>query len=169
MADDHEHSAVVAMGHRPAQGGRPNTGRPNAGGSTGGRNKSEGGRGKRRGGQQHRRRSNTAPALTHRMTLTNEKNPVLPEVIDDNTVRVIPVSGVEEIGRNMIIVETKDDMVVIDAGFQFVSEESNAPGINYILPNTQYIEERKHKLRAYRDSWSPRPHWWYSIYYGTNW
>ena len=130
------------------QGGRPNTGRPNAGGSTGGRNKSEGGRGKRRGGQQHRRRSNTAPALTHRMTLTNEKNPVLPEVIDDNTVRVIPVSGVEEIGRNMIIVETKDDMVVIDAGFQFVSEESNAPGINYILPNTQYIEERKHKLRA---------------------
>ena len=62
------------------------------------------------------------------MTLTNEKNPVLPEVTDENTVRVIPVSGVEEIGRNMIIVETKDDMVVIDAGFQFVSEESNAPG-----------------------------------------
>lgn len=129
---------------------RPQGGRPGAGnnGNGGGRNKSEGGRGKRRGGQQHRRRSNTAPALTHRMTLTNEKNPVLPEVIDDNTVRVIPVSGVEEIGRNMIIVETKDDMVVIDAGFQFVSEESNAPGINYILPNTQYIEERKHKLRA---------------------
>jgi ribonuclease J len=123
-------------------------GRPGGGGNGGGRNKSEGGRGKRRGGQQHRRRSNTAPALTHRMTLTNEKNPVLPEVLDDNTVRVIPVSGVEEIGRNMIIVETKDDMVVIDAGFQFVSEESNAPGINYILPNTQYIEERKHKLRA---------------------
>jgi ribonuclease J len=37
---------------------------------------------------------------------------------------------------------------VVDAGFQFVSEESNAPGINYILPNTQYLEERKHKIRA---------------------
>ena len=48
----------------------------------------------------------------------------------------------------MIIVETKDDIVVIDAGFQFVTEESNAPGINYILPNTQYLEERKHKIRA---------------------
>jgi ribonuclease J len=48
----------------------------------------------------------------------------------------------------MNIIETKDDIVVIDAGFQFVSEESNAPGINYILPNTQYLEERKHKIRA---------------------
>ena len=48
----------------------------------------------------------------------------------------------------MNIVETKDDIIVIDAGFQFVSEESNAPGINYILPNTQYLEERKHKIRG---------------------
>lgn len=160
-----QNSGTGATGNRPparrdggrprhARGGgygpqtRPQGGRSGAPSNGGGRGKSEGGRSKRRGGQQHRRRSNTAPALTHRMTLTNEKNPVLPEVTDENTVRVIPVSGVEEIGRNMIIVETKDDMVVIDAGFQFVSEESNAPGINYILPNTQYIEERKHKLRA---------------------
>ena len=70
--------------------------------------------------------------------------------------RIIPVSGVEEIGRNMIIVETKDDIVVIDAGFQFVSEESKAPGINYIPPNTQYLEERKEKIRAFSsDSRSP--------------
>jgi ribonuclease J len=90
----------------------------------------------------------TAPALTHRMSITTDKHPVIPEVMDEDTVRMIPVSGVEEIGRNMIIVETKEDIVVIDAGFQFVTEESNAPGINYILPNTQYLEERKHKIRA---------------------
>jgi ribonuclease J len=82
------------------------------------------------------------------MSITTEKHTPLPEIMDEDTVRVIPVSGVEEIGRNMIIVETKDDMIVIDAGFQFVSQESNAPGANYILPNTQYIEERKHKLRG---------------------
>jgi len=102
----------------------------------------------RRSNHPQRRRSTTAPALTHRMTITTEKNPIIPEVLDEDTVRVIPVSGVEEIGRNMIIVETKDDIVVIDAGFQFVTEESNAPGINYILPNTQYLEERKDKIRA---------------------
>jgi ribonuclease J len=82
------------------------------------------------------------------MSVTTDKHPVIPEVTDENTIRVIPVSGVEEIGRNMIIVENKDDIIVIDAGFQFVTEESNAPGINYILPNTQYLEERRHKIRA---------------------
>lgn len=130
-------------------GSRPNL-RPNGPGGPGAnRNRGEGGGGRnKRRGQHQRRRSTTSPALAHRMTLTSDKSPVLPEVTDEDTVRVIPVSGVEEIGRNMIIVETKDDIIVVDAGFQFVSEESNAPGINYILPNTQYLEERKHKIRA---------------------
>lgn len=111
----------------------------------------DGNKSRRRGNNrrhQQRRRSDKAPALTHRLTLTDEKSPVIPEITDEDTVRIIPVSGVEEIGRNMNIIETKDDIIVIDAGFQFVSEESNAPGINYILPNTQYLEERKHKIRA---------------------
>lgn len=96
----------------------------------------------------NRRRSNKAPALQHRISVTDEKAPRLPEITDEDTVRVIPISGVEEIGRNMTVVETKDDLIIFDIGFQFVSEESNAPGINYILPNTQYVEERKHKIRA---------------------
>lgn len=95
-----------------------------------------------------KRRSTKSPALKHRMTTTDERAPRLPEITDEDTVRIIPISGVEEIGRNMTVVETKDDMIIFDIGFQFVSEESNAPGINYILPNTQYVEERLHKLRA---------------------
>lgn len=95
-----------------------------------------------------RRRSHTAPALTHRLTPASDRHPAVPPLTDENTVRIIPVSGVEEIGRNMNIVETKDDIIVIDAGFMFVNEESRAPGINYILPNTQYLEENKHKIRA---------------------
>jgi len=127
---------------------RPYQNRSSHGVSGGARKPTGAGAGTKRRSHPQRRRSTTAPVLTHRMTVTNDKNPVLPEVTDEDTVRVIPVSGVEEIGRNMIIVETKDDIVVIDAGFQFVTEESNAPGINYILPNTQYLEERKHKIRA---------------------
>ncbi|HMA78092.1 MAG TPA: MBL fold metallo-hydrolase, partial [Candidatus Paceibacterota bacterium] len=103
---------------------------------------------KRNGGRGQRRRSMTSPALKHRLATTDTKGPQLPEVTDENTIRVIPISGVEEIGRNMIVFESKDDIVVFDAGFQFVSEGSHAPGINYILPNTQYLEERKHKIRA---------------------
>ena len=105
----------------------------------------------RRGGHRRNdrnRRSSTNPALRHRMSLKDEKTPIIPEVTDEDTVRVIPMSGVEQIGRNMTIVETKDDILVFDIGFQFVSPESGTPGADYILPNTQYLEERKHKIRA---------------------
>lgn len=86
--------------------------------------------------------------MRHRLTVTDEKGELIPEIEDEDTVRIIPVSGVEQIGRNMTIVETKDDIIVFDIGFEFVSPDKDAPGVNYILPNTQYLEERKHKIRA---------------------
>lgn len=115
-------------------------GRPNAAGANN--------RPRRNRGGNDRRRRDKAPALTHRLTVTDQRSAFIPEVLDEDTVRIIPVSGVEEIGRNMNIIETKDDIIVVDAGFQFVSEESGTPGVDYILPNTQYLEERKDKIRA---------------------
>jgi ribonuclease J len=67
--------------------------------------------------------------------------PPLPGVI-----RVIPLGGVEEIGKNMTAIEIGDDIIVIDAGMQFKTDET--PGIDYIIPNTTYLEERKDKIRA---------------------
>lgn len=116
-----------------------------------GAQRSNGGTKRRGGGNRNRnrgRRSMSNPALLHRMNIKDEKAPKLVEVTDEDTVRIIPMSGVEQIGRNMTIVETKDDILIFDIGFQFVSPESNAPGVDYILPNTQYLEERKHKIRA---------------------
>ena len=101
-----------------------------------------------RGRFQNKRRGNNAPALQHRLTTTDNRAPQLPPITDEDTVRIIPLGGCEEIGRNMTAVETEDDLIIFDIGFQFVSEASNAPGVNYILPNTQYIEERKDKVRA---------------------
>jgi ribonuclease J len=70
---------------------------------------------------------------------------VIPAIATD-TIRVIPLGGVEEIGRNMTAIEYGGDIVVIDIGFQFRDE--NTPGIDYILPNTKYLEERQHMIRA---------------------
>ncbi len=64
----------------------------------------------------------------------------------ETPIRIIPLGGVEEIGRNMTIVECGNDIVVIDAGLEFPIEET--PGIDYIIPNTKYLESRKHKIRA---------------------
>jgi len=62
-------------------------------------------------------------------------------------IRIIPLGGVEEVGKNMTVIEYDDDILIFDAGFQFVTEE-DAPGIDYILPNTKYLEERKDKIRG---------------------
>jgi ribonuclease J len=69
----------------------------------------------------------------------------IPELQRD-TIRIIPLGGVEEIGKNMTVIEYNDDIIVIDAGIQFKTEET--PGIDYMLPNTKYLETRKNKVKA---------------------
>lgn len=64
----------------------------------------------------------------------------------EGTIRIIPLGGVEEIGKNMTAVEIGDDIIVIDAGMHFSTEET--PGVDYVIPNTTYLEERKEKIRA---------------------
>lgn len=63
-----------------------------------------------------------------------------------DNIRIIPLGGVEEIGKNMTIVEYRNDIIVIDMGFQF--RDDDTPGVDYILPNTKYLEDRKDKIRA---------------------
>jgi len=62
--------------------------------------------------------------------------------------RVIPLGGLGEmgIGKNMMAIEYDNDIIVIDMGFLFPG--ADYPGINYIIPDTTYLEENKHKIRA---------------------
>ncbi len=73
-----------------------------------------------------------------------DEKPISP--LEPGNIRIIPLGGVEEIGRNMTAVEFGDDIIVIDCGFQF--REDDTPGIDYILPNTKYLEDRRDKVRA---------------------
>lgn len=63
-----------------------------------------------------------------------------------NTIRIIPLGGVEEIGRNMTMVEMNDQIIIIDAGIGFSDEDT--PGIDYMVPNITYIEENLSKVKA---------------------
>ena len=65
--------------------------------------------------------------------------------VGDN-IRIIPLGGVEEIGKNMTAIEIGNDIIVIDAGLQF--KDATTPGIDYLIPNSKYLEERKDKIRA---------------------
>lgn len=67
---------------------------------------------------------------------------------DPEAVRVIPMGGVGEfgIGKNMTIVEYKNEMVVIDMGTLFASEDY--PGVNYLIPDIKYLEDNIKKVKA---------------------
>lgn len=65
---------------------------------------------------------------------------------EPGVIRIIPLGGVEEIGKNMTAIEIGNDIIVIDAGMHFSTGET--PGIDYVIPNTTYLEERKDKIRA---------------------
>ena len=65
---------------------------------------------------------------------------------------VIPLGGLGRIGKNMLVLETSDDMVVIDIGVMFPRDEML--GVDLIIPDVKYVVERQHKLR--RDTSYPR-------------
>ncbi|MFA6273940.1 MAG: ribonuclease J [Candidatus Paceibacterota bacterium] len=66
--------------------------------------------------------------------------------LEEGKIRIIPLGGVEEIGKNMTAIEIGNDIIIIDAGMHFSNEET--PGVDYVIPNTTYLEERKDKIRA---------------------
>ena len=89
------------------------------------------------------RRSHFARKDTY-PSANGQSAPAIPSAGDN--IRIIPLGGVEEIGRNMTAIEYKGDIIVLDAGFQFKDE--NTPGIDYILPNIKYLEDNKDKIRG---------------------
>lgn len=74
----------------------------------------------------------------------NKKKVTIPS--PGENLRIVPLGGVEEIGKNMTAIEYKDDIIIVDAGFQF--SEAETPGVDYIIPDVTYLEERKDKIRA---------------------
>ena len=60
--------------------------------------------------------------------------------------KIIPLGGQEEVGRNMTIFEYGDDIVILDMGMQF--PEENMPGIDYIIPNISYLKGKEKKIRG---------------------
>ena len=67
---------------------------------------------------------------------------------DPEAIRIIPIGGVGEfgIGKNMTAIEYKNEIVVVDMGVLFASEDY--PGVNYMVPDIKYLEDNMEKVKA---------------------
>ncbi len=63
-----------------------------------------------------------------------------------DNLRIIPLGGLEEIGRNMTVFEYGQDIIIVDMGLQFPDEDM--PGIDYIIPDVTYLQGKEKKIRG---------------------
>ena len=61
--------------------------------------------------------------------------------------RIIPLGGLGEIGKNMTVFEYADDIIVVDVGSSFPRDDM--PGVDLVIPDTTYLEQNHCRLRAY--------------------
>ena len=62
------------------------------------------------------------------------------------TLRIIPLGGLGEIGKNMTVVEYDEHILVVDAGLMF--PENDMLGIDLIIPDYQYLLQRRDKVKG---------------------
>jgi ribonuclease J len=60
--------------------------------------------------------------------------------------RIIPLGGVGQIGKNMLVLEYDDQLLIIDCGLMF--PESDMLGIDIVIPDMDYVFERKDQVQA---------------------
>lgn len=66
--------------------------------------------------------------------------------MEERKLKIIPLGGLEQIGMNMTVIEYDNEMIVIDCGMAFPSDDML--GINKIIPNIEYLKENRSKLKA---------------------
>jgi ribonuclease J len=61
-------------------------------------------------------------------------------------IRLIPLGGLGEIGKNMMVVESGNDIIIIDVGVMFPDEEMY--GVDLVIPDTNYLADKKDRIRG---------------------
>jgi ribonuclease J len=63
-----------------------------------------------------------------------------------SALKIIPLGGLHEIGKNTCILEINDEIILVDAGIAFPNDEMH--GVNIVLPDMTYLRENRHKIKG---------------------
>lgn len=66
--------------------------------------------------------------------------------MDESSVRIIPLGGLNGIGKNITVFEYRRDIIVVDCGIMFPSDEM--PGIDYLIPDFSYLQKHRSRVRG---------------------
>jgi len=154
------------------QGAQTQGGQPQGGGAKpqGGQRSGGGGRGgnRRRGGTQVPNHTDLVPALDAMPVNKSDFNGAAGrqqtkvkgsgqpqdgrgpanQVTREGQIRIIPLGGLGEVGKNMMAIEYGDDIITVDMGFAFPNP-TKQPGVDYMIPDVSYLVKNKHRIRGH--------------------
>lgn len=63
-----------------------------------------------------------------------------------NKLKIIPLGGINEIGKNITVIEYKDDILIVDCGLTF--PDNDMPGIDVVIPDVSYLEKNAKRIKG---------------------
>ena len=83
---------------------------------------------------------------TKKNNLENNKNPDLKFEFKKPNLKIIPLGGLEEIGKNITVFEYDDEIILVDCGLEF--PEDNMLGVDLVIPDVTYLVKNQNKIKG---------------------
>ena len=88
----------------------------------------------------------TAAAAVRSTTPAKRRSTKAAKEVRKTPVRIIPLGGLHEIGKNMTVFECSNDMFILDCGLAF--PDADMPGVDIVIPDFTYVERNRDKIRG---------------------
>ena len=89
------------------------------------------------------------------MANRNKRQLPLAERFKDNNIKIFALGGLDEVGKNMYVVECGDEIIVIDSGIMF---PGTGFGVDYVIPDYTYLKNNEEKMWGFSSPRARRPH-----------